>query len=92
MIKSFECRHTEELFETGRNKRLGGIRKLAIRRLDYLHSATSLDDLRAPPNFGLHPLVHDKAGYWAITVQAGWRLCFRWADGNAEDVHIEDYH
>lgn len=92
MIKSFRCRHTEQLFQEGRNKKLGGIKKLAMRRLDYLHAAASLDDLKAPPDFGLHELKHDRAGQWAITVQAGWRLCFEWIDGNAENVEIEDYH
>lgn len=92
MIKSFECRHTEELFVEGRSKKFGGIKKLAERQLDYLNAAKSLDDLKAPPNYNLHLLKHGKAGQWEITVQGAWRLCFKWVDGNAEDVYIENYH
>jgi proteic killer suppression protein len=27
-----------------------------------------------PPNYGLHELVGDKAGQWAMTVAKNWRL------------------
>ncbi|MCC7001826.1 MAG: type II toxin-antitoxin system RelE/ParE family toxin [Gemmatimonadaceae bacterium] len=27
-----------------------------------------------------------------MRVNDQWRICFRWADGNADDVEIVDYH
>jgi proteic killer suppression protein len=31
-------------------------------------------------------------GEWAITVRANWRVTFRFKDGKASDVDLEDYH
>ncbi|MCB0058359.1 MAG: type II toxin-antitoxin system RelE/ParE family toxin, partial [Caldilineaceae bacterium] len=40
----------------------------------------------------LHELAGDRKGVWSVTVQANWRITFRFVDGNAEDVDYEDYH
>lgn len=44
------------------------------------------------PALRLHPLKGDKAGLWAVTVQANWRVTFRFEDGNAHVVVYWDYH
>jgi proteic killer suppression protein len=44
------------------------------------------------PGLNLHPLKGDKKGIWAVTVQANWRVTFRFVDGYAEIVNYEDYH
>jgi proteic killer suppression protein len=31
-------------------------------------------------------------GFWALTINGPWRLVFRFADGDAHDVEIVDYH
>jgi proteic killer suppression protein len=64
----------------------------AVRKLDYIHSATSLDDLRVPPGNRLHALKGDRQGQHAIAVNDQWRICFRFAEGDAYDVEICDYH
>jgi proteic killer suppression protein len=28
----------------------------------------------------------------SIRINAQWRICFRWVDGDARDVEIADYH
>jgi proteic killer suppression protein len=43
-------------------------------------------------SIGLHMLKGSRAGYWAVTINGPWRLVFRFADGDAYDVEILDYH
>ena len=42
------------------------------------------------PMFGF--AIRSRKGVWAMTVNARWRLTFRFADGDAYAVAIEDYH
>jgi toxin HigB-1 len=91
-IRSFACRHTELLYETGRSRRFQDIAGVALRKLDMLDAARVLNDLRAPPGNRLEALAGDRAGQHSIRVNQQWRLCFRWtADGPAA-VEIVDYH
>ncbi len=56
-----------------------------------LDSVTVVEGLSAP-GLNLHQLKDDKKGLWAVTVQANWRVTFRFVDGDAEVVNYEDYH
>ena len=61
--------------------------------LAFIDAAASLDELRVPPNFGLHPLTGDRNGTWAMTVTRNWRLTFALnAAGALIDMDLEDYH
>jgi proteic killer suppression protein len=57
-----------------------------------INSAHTLDDLRVPPANRLELLRGDRAGQHSIRINDRWRICFRWDNGNALDVHIVDYH
>jgi len=93
MIKTFADRHTKELYETGKSKRLPpAIWKRALRKLEYLDLATGLDDLKVPPSNRLHELERDRKGQFSISVNDQWRICFRFVDGDAYDVELTDYH
>lgn len=61
------------------------------RILTELDSATSLADLRNP-EFRLHPLKGNLAGYWSIRLTGNWRVIFRFSDGEALGVELIDYH
>ena len=37
-------------------------------------------------------LTGDRRRRWAMTVNRRWRVTFRFEDGNAHEVTIEDYH
>jgi hypothetical protein len=37
-------------------------------------------------------LTRERDGQHAIAVNDQWRICFRFADGDAHDVEITDYH
>jgi proteic killer suppression protein len=91
MIKSFADKHTSSLYCDGKSKRLPpDVIKRALRRLEYVDLATSLDDLKVPPSNGLHALKDDRTGQHAISINNQWRICFRFADGDAYDVEITD--
>jgi proteic killer suppression protein len=44
------------------------------------------------PFLKLHELKGDKKGVWSVTVQANWRITFRYYEGDAKIVCYEDYH
>lgn len=93
MIASFADKHTEQLFRTGKSRRIpANVVGRAVRRLEYLDLAKNLDDLRIPPSNRLHALRGDRAGQFSISVNEQWRLCFRWEYGDAFAVEITDYH
>jgi proteic killer suppression protein len=93
MIKAFADKETQQLFVKGKSRRLPpNLIRRAIRRLEYIHWATSLNDLRVPPSNRLHSLKGDKEGQYSISINDQWRICFRFIDGDAYDVEIIDYH
>lgn len=93
MIQSFVDSETEQFYATGRARRLPpDIRRRAGMRLTQLNAATRLDDLRLPPSNRLEPLKGDRKGQWSIRINDQWRVCFRFANGDAFDVEIADYH
>jgi proteic killer suppression protein len=66
--------------------------KRAIRHLEYIDLAISLDDLRVPPSNRLHGLKGDRKGQFSISINDQWRICFHFIDGDAYDVKLTDYH
>ncbi len=93
MIKTFADKLTYALYLTGKAKRFPpDVARRAVRRLEYVNLATSLDDLKVPPGNRLHRLGGDREGQHSISVNDQWRICFRFEDGDAFDVEICDYH
>jgi proteic killer suppression protein len=92
MIKSWANAATRRFAETGRSKFSGLDREAAEDMLAMLDAATSLSDISPLKSVALHPLKGDRKGQWAMTINGPWRLCFRFADGDAHDVEIVDYH
>jgi proteic killer suppression protein len=96
VIASFADSATEALFHGDRPARFRAIppqiRATALRKLDALNAAASLNDLRSPPANRLEPLIGDLAGFHSIRINQQWRLVFAWRDGDAHDVQILDYH
>ena len=93
MIKSFKDKESEEFFITGKSKKLPpSIHKTALRKLDYLNSAYTLDDLKIPPANRLEKLKEDLQEYYSIRINKQYRIIFKFNNGDAYDVSIVDYH
>jgi toxin HigB-1 len=92
MIKSFRDRVCERLWMGEFIKRFSGIEKQAMRKLDMLHAARQLNDLRAPPANRLEALTSSRRGQHSIRINDQWRICFTWTEEGPADVEIVDYH
>jgi len=93
MIKTFADKETQQVFVKGKSKRLPpDLIRRAIRRLEFIHWATTLNDLKVPPSNRLHALKGDREGQYSISINDQWRICFRFIEGDAYDVEITDYH
>ncbi len=72
-------------------KRFGGIGESALRKLDILHQARDLRDVRAPPANRLEALAGKRRGQHSSRINDQWRICFVWTREGPSDVEIVDY-
>lgn len=93
VIRSFADDVTAGIFERERSLELPlEIQSRALRKLQMLHAAADLRDLKLPRSNQLERLEGDRAGRWSIRINDQWRVCFRWNAGNADGVEMCDYH
>ena len=94
MIESFGNRFAEDLFFDRISKDVRRfppeLKRVARRKLLYVHDAAELVDLRAPPGNRLEILKGNLAGYYSIRINDQWRVIFQWTGGNANNVQIVD--
>ena len=92
MILSFRHKGLEAFFLSGS---VAGIQPIHAKRLreqlTALNVATSPADL-ARPAWRLHGLTGNRQGFLSLTVQANWRLVFRFDGANVELLDYLDYH
>ncbi len=92
MILTFRHKGLEAFFNTGR---MTGIQPIHAKRLRELLTALNVasgpQDLNRP-SWRLHGLSGDRAGFHAVTVQANWRLAFRFVGADVELLDYLDYH
>jgi len=93
MIRSFTDKETAAIFSGYAVRRLPlDMQQTARRKLKQLDAAHIIEELRIPPGNRLELLKGNRKGQWSIRINDQWRICFRWQDGNAEEVEIVDYH
>ena len=92
MIISFRDRATERLWMGEFVKRFSGLEKQALRKLDMLHQARDLNDLRAPPANRLEATAGSSRSQHSIRINDQWRICFNWTEEGPANVEIVDYH
>ncbi|MFH1873558.1 MAG: type II toxin-antitoxin system RelE/ParE family toxin [Pseudomonadota bacterium] len=93
MIRSFKDKDTEAIFNGRFVRRIPKqVAPLAARKLNQVHAAGSLDDLRIPPRNRLEALKGDRKGQHSIRINDQWRICFRWTNAGPDAVEIVDYH
>lgn len=92
MIVTFKHKGLEKFFCTGSTAGIQAkhVTKLQI-QLTTLNEAQDVDQMNVP-GWRLHPLKGNLEGHWSITVNANWRLTFRFENGNAYIVDYQDYH
>ncbi len=96
MIQSFADETTADLFRE-RNTRAArrvpaDIWRIVQRKLKALDVAVRLEDLRIPAGNRLEVLKSDQAGRYSVRVNDQYRVTFRWEQGHAHEVRVEDYH
>ena len=93
MIRSWRDAASRRVWEGEKPNRFRGLDfAAALDLLLALNIAKSFQDLSPLKSVGLHKLKADRAGQWAMTVNARWRICFFFTRGDAHDVEIIDYH
>jgi len=99
MIQSFGDRDTELLFNREWVKKLPpDLLQRARNKLLIINAAATESDLNIPPGNRFEMLKGDKKGWCSptlldsIRINDQWRVIFRWAEGNAREVTITDYH
>ncbi len=92
MIRSFAHKGLKKFFLNGS---LAGIQAKHAERLRLilaqLNQAITVEDMQIP-TLALHELKGERKNTWSVTVQANWRVTFRFENGDAEVVGYEDYH
>lgn len=93
MIQSFKDEDTARLFQARKSRRWRSIQTVALRKLDMIHAAALLTDLRVPPGNRLEALSGDRKGPHSVRINDQYRICFVWNDNDgAHEVEIVDYH
>jgi proteic killer suppression protein len=64
----------------------------AQRKLKMVDVAVNLQDLMIPSGNRLEALKGDHRGRHSIRINDQYRVTFRWEQGNAFEVVVEDYH
>ena len=92
MIRTIKHKGLGRFYHTGS---LSGIQAHHGRRLQLI--LTRLDASACPedmdlPGLHLHKLKGQLKDFYSVTVQANWRIIFRFESDNAYDVDYVDYH
>lgn len=91
MIESFLHKGLQELFEKGFSAKVQkALAERALRRLDTLHVAKTLEALNVP-GFDFHGL-QGKPKRFSAHANGPWCITFEWQGENAVKVDFENYH
>ena len=96
MIQSFLDETSADLFRE-RNTRAarripGELWRVVQRKLKLLDTAARLDELAIPAGNRLERLKGQQSMRHSIRVNDKYRVTFRWGNGHAYEVSVEDYH
>ena len=96
MIQSFRDETAADLFRE-RNTRAARripreLWRVVQRKLRLVDAAGRLEDLRVPAGNRLEALKGDHAGRQSMRVNDQYRVTFRWENGHAYEIAVEDYH
>ena len=92
MIKSVADKRTAKFVAGKRVPEFQAFERQAQRRLAILNEATCLEDLMMLPSNRFEALAGAGKGQFSIRINDQWRICFYFAEGEALNVEIVDYH
>lgn len=93
MIRRFAEEETERIWNGERSRELpSDIQKTARRELRMINRAGQPAELRVPRGNRFEELKGKRKGTYSIRINDQWRICFRWVEGDADDVPMEDSH
>jgi toxin HigB-1 len=93
MIKGWQDPWLKDYFEKDiHSKKIpADLRNRLFRKLQLLDDATSDADLRTPPSNHFEKLSGKLEDYHSIRVNNQWRLVFKWRNGEARQVYLDDH-
>ena len=91
MVASFRHKGLEEIYLTGRTRRIGAeyFRK-CVRILQSLEVAAHPGEMNIA-GYRFH-ILRGSPQRWSVRVTGNLRITFGWAGENAVDLDFEDYH
>jgi len=93
MIRTFRDKETERIFMQKWSRKIPeDIQYRCLVKLLLIDSAEAVQDLLIPPSNKLEKLKGNRSNEYSVRINRQWRICFRFSDGEAYDVGIEDYH
>jgi len=96
MIRSFADEATADIFRERNTKAARQFPKdvwrVAQRKLKMLEVAAQLNDLESHPGNRLQALKSQMKGRHNVRVNDHYRVTFRWENGHAFEVAVEDDH
>ena len=93
MIRSLHDPETERVWHGERSRKLPpDIQQTARRKLRAINRTAAPHELANPKGNRLEKLKGDRKEYYSVRINDQCLITFRWADGDAHDVRIEDYH
>jgi proteic killer suppression protein len=96
VIQSFSNETTADLFRERNTRAARRIPRetwrIVQRKLKLLDGAARLDDLAIPAGNRLERLKGRQVKRHSIRVNDQYRVTFRWENGHAYEVCVEDYH
>lgn len=92
MIRSFRHRGLDRFFRRSDYRGIPAQFASRLERmLDRLDAAREPNDMNLP-GYRFHRLKGKRHDTYAVSVSGNWRLTYRFEDGTAVDVDMEDYH
>ena len=96
MIRGFGNQLAEDLYYDRKTRATRSfppeLRRVARRKILFLHDTAELGDLRIPPGNKLEALRGNQKGSHSIRVNDQWRVVFVWKGSDAYEVEVVDYH
>ena len=94
MIQSFADKTTADIFQERNTRDARRIPRelwrVVQRKLKMLDVAVRINDLESPPGNRLEALKGQMRGRYSIRVNEQYRVTFRWEDGHADEVAVEE--